>query len=898
MGDNDTASWYGQLLLDYIYVEDISYRNRFTLRNSLTSAWRKSPFFTIINNLTTRHRNSFTFKNNLLDYEPYRDRFTLLNNIGVPGQLVYLDGSWQNLNILGKQLTNKATVLINGDDVSDKLVDWSIDYDDQMVAMTVSITIKDRAFAESIKTKNYDDSTFDDATIEIIDHEGYSLGLFLIEDKSDEMESESYACALTGRSVTALLDIPFSGKLQDLYDEATTKIAVVGDLAGEKSISVLWGIPDSVLPAGALTCDDEPPISVIMKLVEAGGGLVYTDRENNLVCAYKDYETTGKTPIMSLTSDDVVSVSRSRTVPGGENSISVSGYEDVAVTGGWATVTLASSKSKLKSNGYDSCILTARCWNEDNSIPDVELIEEEERTPARNDHYEISVSSMIDTEGGGVVEIKKKSDSSVVAGPYEILDDNRTIRITTAMDDTDYLVTYWGGETVTFGVENYADVSPREVLVKDGKAQTTLRASAGGGGWAVCSADFLDAQTAKVNVQISDPRVGSIKMSADPSTVNVGGTSTIKIAVVDSQGYAAPNGLVVELSVSDQYDVAGYTGNIDPEQVTTTTEDITDGSLESPTYSTNEVTVTTEFPITALTSVYRIDGGAVYTGTNYATDATFDGNTITLATPLPYPDTPLVIEYTSAGMATAEYIYPSSNDFPLEGRFNHVRGFCGEYGSCRVEIRGPQGNNSEDQGSGSNQIYLIGFADTFTPNGNSNGQKRYTKEIHWIANNVEPDVKTNQAIVHIEKGAIAGWGVTKFSNSGPTLVELFVQANTIFYSYDSQDTFGNVSGKRLVIDEDTRQPISNAVVNIAWSGETTYTEAADEGPLYTGADGIFYFQKGKAGETHTIKITKSGYDDLTSTITIPGDVYAANAATSVYDTCTFDIKVPVYNIIS
>lgn len=897
LGDEETASSYGQLLLDYIYVEDIGVRNRFTLRNCLTSAYRKSPILTILNNLTTQHRDSFTLKNSILDHTPYRSDFTLLNNIGVEGQLIYLDGAWVTRNIKGKQLQNACRVEIDGLDVSDKVNDWSIDYDDQVICKTVSVTVKDRAFAQSIKLRKYNDSTFDDARLEIIDVDGYSLGEFLIDDKSENAASKSYSCTLSGRSMTALLDKPYSDRLNTLYDEATTKLEVVGDLATDKSLTVEWGIPDSILPIGALTADDEPPMSIIKKVVEAGGGLVYTNREDHIVCAYKDYETIGKTPVMSLASGDIVSISTSRMVPDGENSVEVSGYEDMAITGGWATVTLASSKSRLNSNGYDSCILTARCWNEDNSIPTVTLISEEEQTPARNDHYEISVSYMIDTEGGGVVQIKKKSDSSVVAGPYEILDDKRTIRVGTAMDDTDYQITYWGGETVTFSVDNYADVSPSEVLIKDGKAQTTLRASAGGGGWAVCSADFLDAQTAKVNVQIADARVGSINMSADPSTVNVGGTSTIKIAVLDSEGYAAQNGLVVQLSVSDQYDVADYTGNVTPASVTTTTETITDGTPESPTYSTNEITVTTEFPITALTSIYRYIGGAAYTDVNYASGATFDGNTITLATPLPLPDTPLTIVYTAGGMATATYVYPSTNETPLEGRFNYVRGFCGEYGSCRVEIRGPQGNNSEDPRNGSNQIYYIEFAGKFTPGGNSNGQQRFSKTISWMSNDVEPSVRTSQATSDITGGVIAAWNVSKFSNSGPTLVELTMQANTIFYSYDSQMSDGSVSGKRLVIDEDTRKPIYNATVDIDWSGLGTYADGADETGLKTGIDGIFYFEKGKAGETHNIRITKSGYDTLTSTITIPGDVYAANAATSVYDACTFSVRVPVYNII-
>ncbi len=43
------------------------------------------------------------------------------------------------------------------------------------------------------------------------------------------------------------------------------------------------------------------------------------------------------------------------------------------------------------------------------TIPDVTLQTDEEQTPATNDHYEISTTYMIDTEGG-VVSIVKQSD--------------------------------------------------------------------------------------------------------------------------------------------------------------------------------------------------------------------------------------------------------------------------------------------------------------------------------------------------------------------------------------------------------------------------------------------------------------------------------------------------------
>ncbi len=212
-------------------------------------------------------------------------------------------------------------------------------------AKTVSVTVKDRAYAQSIQTRKFSDSDFDTARIDIIDANGYSLGEFLIENKSENAAHKSYSCTLSGRSMTALLDIPFSERLQTLYDEATGKYAVVSALATAKSLTTTWGIPDAPLPIGALACDDEPPISVIKKIVEAGGGLVYTDRSDNLVCAYKDFETAGKTPVVSISSGDIVSISQSRTVPNGENQVTVEGFMDTSITDGWAQISASRHRS-------------------------------------------------------------------------------------------------------------------------------------------------------------------------------------------------------------------------------------------------------------------------------------------------------------------------------------------------------------------------------------------------------------------------------------------------------------------------------------------------------------------------------------------------------------------------
>jgi hypothetical protein len=906
MGDVLTTNYYGQLKLNSLYVEDITHRNRFTTLNCLTSAYKKSPILTIINNLTTQHRDSFTIKNSILDHTPYRSDFTILNNIGVEGQLIYLDGSWQTVNIKGKQLSNRATVEIDGLDVSSKLTDWSIDYDDQTVAKTVSATVKDRAYAQSIVPRKYSDSDFDTYRIEIKDYQGYSLGQFLIENKSENAAHKSYSCTLTGRSMTALLDIPFSERLQTLYDEATGKYVVVSALATAKGLTTTWGIPDAPLPIGALAADDESPLSLIKKIVEAGGGLVYTDRSDNLVCAYKDYETTGKTPVMSLSSGDIVSISQSRTVPSGENQITVEGFMDTSITDGWAQISIESSKDKLKSNGFDSCTITATCRNEDLSIPDVELQTDEEQTPATNDHYEISVSKMIDKDAGGVVSIVKQSDSSLVAGPYEITD-ARTIRVGTAMADTTYLVTYYGGETVTFSVDANADISPTEVLVKNGRAQATLRASSGGGGYAVVSADYLDAQTAQLTVTIADPRVGQVDVSADPSSVAIGETSTVKIQVLDSDGYPADNGLYVDISVIGHGQLIDYAGVVTPTTTTTTTESITDGGIENgqynPIYPVSEIEVSTQYQISALTSIYRYENGLPYTDVNYASGATVDGNTITLATPLPSSVTPIQVTYDCTGIAITTFSYPSYREIPKTSIQNMIVAQCGgEVGSTFITIESPYGSGTgSGGGSGSYDriIRWITISGKAQPAVNSDGRHRFTAGV-YCPTGKRAVFETNKAIKEIFEGCSGPtWDVSYVEGTHwITYLGMTVQALQELPAAGSdtttQDNTGKtyVSGSRIVKDANTHGVIEHAYYSIAW-GEDTETG-------YTSVNGILTFSKGQPGVTGVVTLTHPEYETTTASITIPGSITNSNVnddsdtGVTKWSPIQVKVKIPYY----
>jgi hypothetical protein len=130
----------------------------------------------------------------------------------------------------------------------------------------------------------------------------------------------------------------------------------------------------------------------------------------------------------------------------------------------------------------------------------------------------------------------------------------------------------------------------------------------------------------------------SVDLSADPTSLDADGstTSALEAVVTNEDNDPVANGTEVVWTIDDNY--ASFANST----TTTGTKSIVD---EQQTAS-NNITVSTDYPIVSVTSV-------VVNGTNYYTSgSSFSGNTITLATPLPYNDSIVLITYTAGGVAT------------------------------------------------------------------------------------------------------------------------------------------------------------------------------------------------------------------------------------------------------
>jgi hypothetical protein len=164
---------------------------------------------------------------------------------------------------------------------------------------------------------------------------------------------------------------------------------------------------------------------------------------------------------------------------------------------------------------------------------------------------------------------------------------------------------------------------------------------------------------------------------------------------------------------------------------------------------------------------------------------------------------------------------------------------------------------------------------------------RGTGTIQWPSYNVRPIVNTGNARFEVSEG-VAGvtWDVGHLTQLKKTIVGLTVQAQALAElpgggPEDIITPDGYVSGTRTVQNSNTKKPIEDVHVTIAWGDPAKggYTEPTT-GYLRTNSSGQFVFNKGKQGLTGNVTLTHPKYTTNSSaTITIPGNLYSSNVNT-------------------
>jgi len=84
-------------------------------------------------------------------------------------------------------------------------------------------------------------------------------------------------------SKTILLDSPYATPIDQEFTGALASVIVAG-LAAIKSITVIWQLIDWYIPTGVLTANNESPLSIIRRIVNAVGGILQSSPAGELIC--------------------------------------------------------------------------------------------------------------------------------------------------------------------------------------------------------------------------------------------------------------------------------------------------------------------------------------------------------------------------------------------------------------------------------------------------------------------------------------------------------------------------------------------------------------------------------------------------------------------------------------
>ena len=110
---------------------------------------------------------------------------------------------------------------------------------------------------------------------------------FFVESRERSVSNEAISFQIGLLSLTAKLDAPYSKTIVDNLDDGTGARSLVESMAALQNITVDWQILDWQIPGYAISINDETPLAVIRKVVNAVGAIVQTKPNNDLLIISK-----------------------------------------------------------------------------------------------------------------------------------------------------------------------------------------------------------------------------------------------------------------------------------------------------------------------------------------------------------------------------------------------------------------------------------------------------------------------------------------------------------------------------------------------------------------------------------------------------------------------------------
>lgn len=189
----------------------------------------------------------------------------------------------------------------------------------------------------------------------------YNTYQFYIFSKARARSRGETVYTIIGQSVARLLDAPYALPFTQAY-AAEMWSAVAAAVVADHGVTLTWGLVDEYLPADTLYANDETPLTVLRKLVDAQGGSLQSTPAGTLVAGIT-YPVSppewGRVAVAAYLKDlnDFFSDSESDEIRDGYNSFQISDH------------TTASDNLRLEETAISATVIEVRAyvipWSDD-----------------------------------------------------------------------------------------------------------------------------------------------------------------------------------------------------------------------------------------------------------------------------------------------------------------------------------------------------------------------------------------------------------------------------------------------------------------------------------------------------------------------------------------------------
>lgn len=205
-----------------------------------------------------------------------------------------------------------ASVTVDGEEID--FIGVEIDIDIDQYAIIGTITLADE--------ENYLKCKYLSELICVLDDTTY---VFFIENKTKTTEHAGVSYQINVVSPTVKLGTPYSSTLIEEFPDGVQAETLVNQMASMQSVSVDYQLLDWFIPSYAISINNETPLSVIRRIVNAAGGVVQTKPDGTLLLiskyeeSPKDWDSIVSTNILSSV-DKITYLSESLKINDGFNA--------------------------------------------------------------------------------------------------------------------------------------------------------------------------------------------------------------------------------------------------------------------------------------------------------------------------------------------------------------------------------------------------------------------------------------------------------------------------------------------------------------------------------------------------------------------------------------------------